>query len=172
MRASRAGSYPTWQACARSRLNLGAFQCPRAAYDGSTMIIADALSLQALLPGAAALLASAMAIHSLIQQAMTYGRKLLCGIYVLLTVLITLGLVFFGARRSTCSREQTAYSNELNDKLDRLRALMGNNPSLTGPQVLQGMIEQFSKPYELSDPQYLDWQMSFSLLKVNCLTRS
>jgi hypothetical protein len=117
-------------------------------------------------------LASAMAIHSLIQQAMTYGRKLLCGIYVLLTVLITLGLVFFGARRSTSSREQTAYSNELNDKLDRLRALMGNNPSLTGPQVLQGMIEQFSKPYELSDPQYLDWQMSFSLLKVNCLTRS
>jgi hypothetical protein len=30
---------------------------------------------------------------------------------------------------------------------------MGNNPNLTGPQVLQGMTEQFSKPYELSDPQ-------------------
>ncbi len=130
------------------------------------MLLADVLSLQALLPGAAALLASAMAIHSLIQPTMTYGRRVLCGIYVFLSVLITGGLVFYGATQHENTREQTAYTNDINDKLDRLRALMGNNPNLTGPQVLQGIIERFAKPYQISDPQKSRLANEFFIMKA------
>jgi hypothetical protein len=117
------------------------------------MLLADFLSLQAILPALAALLASAMAIHSLVQPSMTYGRKILCGVYVLLTLLITAGLVFYGATQHEEAREQAAAANDVNNKLDRLRALMGNNPNLSGLQVLQGIINQFSKPFDLSDAQ-------------------
>lgn len=117
------------------------------------MLLADFTSFQAILPASAGLLASAIAIHSLIQPAMTYGRKVLCGVYVVLTLLITAGLVFYGAIQHEDTREQALTANEMNNKLDRLRALMGNNPNLTGPQVLQGLIERFSRPYTLSDPQ-------------------
>jgi hypothetical protein len=117
------------------------------------MIVADFLSLQALLPSGAAFLASIMAIHSLLQPGMTTGRKTLCWIYALATLLITGGLVFYGAIQHEESREQAVSAKDIGDKIDRVRALLGNNPNLTGPQVLQGIIDRFSKPYEISGAQ-------------------
>jgi hypothetical protein len=119
----------------------------------NAVVPADVLSLQAILPALAGLLASAMAIHSLMLPTMTYRRKVVCRLYVFLTLLITIGLVYYGATQHEETREQAAAANDIKVGLDRLRALMGNNPNLTGPQVLQGIIERFSKPYGISEPQ-------------------
>jgi hypothetical protein len=129
------------------------------------VLSADFLSPQAILPASAGLLASIMAIHSLVQPSMTSGRKIVCAIYALSTVLITIGLFVYGAIQHQDTREQVVAATEVNHKLDQLRALMGNNPNLSGPQVLQGMIDRFSKPYELSDPQIVRLAQELYLIK-------
>jgi hypothetical protein len=114
------------------------------------MIQADWLSLPALLPPAVFLLSIAMAAHSLLQPniSLKARRRWFTG-YAIVTAILVIGLVYFGA----IQQQQNRQFADQTHTIDQIRALMGNNPNLTGQQVLQGILSQFSKPYSVSDPQ-------------------
>jgi hypothetical protein len=114
------------------------------------MIRADWLSLPALLPPAILLLSTGIAVHSLLQPNMSLRarRRWFTG-YAAFTGILILVLVYFGATQ----QEQNRQFADQSHTIDQIRALMGNNPSLTGQQVLQGILSQFAKPYSVSDPQ-------------------
>src|SRR5271165_5623013 len=125
----------------------------------------DFWSGEALLPSLAAALASAIGIHSLLLPEMTATRKNLCKVYVGLTIVIFVGFIYYGAIIHERSRQSTQNAQQIQDNIDRVRGLSGNNPNLTGPQVLQGILQQFSQPYGISDAQTSKLSEEFYYLK-------
>jgi hypothetical protein len=118
----------------------------------------DFLTLSGLISAFSVLLGSAIGIHSLRQPTMSKGRWLTLAVYGVLAALVSLGLLFNGAY-------QEQHTQEIDGKIDTIRAVLGSAPGTSGEEVLDHIIGKFSQPQNISQPQMAKMAHEIAFLK-------
>lgn len=113
----------------------------------------DFLSAQAIIPCALTAFASVLALHSLVQPAMTIARRLTCLGYALTTIILTLCLWYFGATQHQDSSQSEARAQGIERNLGIIRTLLGSDPHMNGTEVLQSVVSRISSPWDVTDVQ-------------------
>lgn len=127
--------------------------------------LADYLTVAALFPALVTFASNTFTIYNLWGSNMSRARSLSLFIYIIVTVVLSGGLLLHGAQQVFDGRKQEQREVKLEKKVDTIRAVLGSAPGTSGEEVLNRIIAKFSQPREITKPQIAKMAHDVAFLK-------